>query len=36
LVIGPGIVLVVAILAINVFGDGLRDGLEPREARALL
>lgn len=35
LVIGPGIVLVVAILAINVFGDGLRDGLEPREARAL-
>ncbi|GAB3468555.1 ABC transporter permease [Actinophytocola sediminis] len=35
LVIGPGIVLVVAILAINVFGDGLRDGLEPREARVL-
>lgn len=35
LVIGPGVVLVVAILAINVFGDGLRDGLEPREARTL-
>ncbi|MFF5986968.1 ABC transporter permease [Prauserella flavalba] len=36
LVIVPGIVLIVAILAINVFGDGLRDGLEPREARSLV
>ncbi|MBK1787041.1 ABC transporter permease [Prauserella cavernicola] len=36
LVVAPGIVLVVAILAINVFGDGLRDGLEPREARSLV
>ncbi|TCP49938.1 peptide/nickel transport system permease protein [Tamaricihabitans halophyticus] len=36
LVIGPGIVLVLAILAINVFGDGLRDSLEPREARSLV
>ncbi|MEU6645189.1 ABC transporter permease [Saccharomonospora sp. NPDC046836] len=36
LVIVPGIVLVVAILAINVFGDGLRDSLEPREARSLV
>ncbi|MDA3647964.1 ABC transporter permease [Saccharopolyspora indica] len=36
LVIVPGIVLVAAILAINVFGDGLRDGLEPREARSLV
>ena len=35
LVVTPGVVLVVAILAINVFGDGLRDGLEPRKARAL-
>jgi peptide/nickel transport system permease protein len=35
LVVTPGIVLVVAILAINVFGDGLRDGLEPRKARSL-
>ncbi|GAB3564910.1 ABC transporter permease [Amycolatopsis endophytica] len=35
LVIVPGIVLVVAILAINVIGDGLRDSLEPREARSL-
>lgn len=36
LVIVPGIVLVVAILAINVIGDGLRDSLEPREARSLV
>jgi peptide/nickel transport system permease protein len=35
LVVTPGVVLVVAILAINVFGDGLRDGLEPRKARSL-
>ncbi|MFL6120183.1 ABC transporter permease, partial [Actinophytocola sp.] len=35
LVISPGAVLVVAILAINVFGDGLRDSLEPRKARSL-
>ncbi|MCG5218386.1 ABC transporter permease [Streptosporangium sp. KLBMP 9127] len=35
LIIGPGTVLVVAILAINVFGDGLRDRLEPRETRSL-
>ncbi|MGC7098475.1 ABC transporter permease [Amycolatopsis lurida] len=32
----PGAVLVVAILAINVFGDGLRDRLEPRESRSLV
>lgn len=32
----PGVVLVVAILAINVFGDGLRDRLEPRESRSLV
>jgi peptide/nickel transport system permease protein len=35
LVTTPGIVLVVAILSINVFGDGLRDSLEPRKARSL-
>jgi peptide/nickel transport system permease protein len=35
LIIGPGIVLVLAILAINVLGDGLRDRLEPRQVRAL-
>jgi peptide/nickel transport system permease protein len=35
LVISPGVVLVVAILSINVFGDGLRDSLEPRKARSL-
>ncbi|ASR35590.1 ABC transporter permease [Prauserella marina] len=36
LVVVPGVVLVVAILAVNTFGDGLRDGLEPREARSLV
>ncbi|MGN9785398.1 ABC transporter permease [Nonomuraea sp. ZG12] len=35
LIIGPGVVLVLAILSINVFGDGLRDRLEPRETRSL-
>jgi peptide/nickel transport system permease protein len=35
LVTAPGVVLVVAILSINVFGDGLRDSLEPRKARSL-
>lgn len=35
LVVFPGIVLVAAILAINVVGDGLRDRLEPRESRSL-
>ncbi|MGP4019574.1 ABC transporter permease [Saccharopolyspora sp. 5N708] len=35
LLVVPGIVLVVAILAINVLGDGLRDRLEPREPRSL-
>jgi peptide/nickel transport system permease protein len=35
LVVSPGVVLVVAILAINVYGDGLRDSLEPRKARSL-
>lgn len=35
LVISPGIVIIVAILSINVIGDGLRDSLEPRKARSL-
>ncbi|GAA5050342.1 peptide/nickel transport system permease protein [Thermocatellispora tengchongensis] len=35
LVAGPCAVLVVAILAINVLGDGLRDRLEPRQPRSL-
>ncbi|MEU6266183.1 ABC transporter permease [Saccharopolyspora shandongensis] len=35
LLIFPGIVLVAAILAINVLGDGLRDRLDPREPRSL-
>jgi peptide/nickel transport system permease protein len=36
LIIGPGVVLVVAILAINVLGDGLRDRFEPRQTRSLI
>jgi peptide/nickel transport system permease protein len=35
LLFAPGIVLVVAILCINIVGDGLRDRLEPRETRSL-
>jgi peptide/nickel transport system permease protein len=30
LVLVPGIMLVLAVLSINVFGDGLRDALDPR------
>ena len=26
----PGAMLVIAVLAINVFGDGVRDALDPR------
>jgi peptide/nickel transport system permease protein len=29
----PGLALVVTVLAINLFGDGLRDALDPRQAR---
>lgn len=35
LIIAPGAVLVVAILAINIIGDSLRDRFEPREVRSL-
>ncbi|GIT79788.1 ABC transporter permease [Leifsonia sp. LS1] len=35
LIIAPGAVLVVAILAINLIGDALRDRFDPREARRL-
>lgn len=35
LIVAPGVVLVAAILAINVVGDGLRDRFEPRETRTL-
>lgn len=35
MIITPGAVLVLAILAINVVGDGLRDLSEPRETRSL-
>ena len=30
LTIVPGVMLVLAVLGINVFGDGLRDALDPR------
>jgi peptide/nickel transport system permease protein len=30
LVLAPGLMLVIAVLGINVFGDGLRDALDPR------
>jgi len=30
LVLVPGIMLVLAVLSINVFGDGVRDALDPR------
>lgn len=35
LILAPGAVLVVAILAINLVGDSLRDRFDPREARPL-
>jgi peptide/nickel transport system permease protein len=35
LLFAPGLVLVIAILCINIVGDGLRDRLEPRESRSL-
>ncbi|GAA0996080.1 ABC transporter permease [Acrocarpospora macrocephala] len=35
LLLGPGVVLVLAILSINVLGDGLRDQLDPRTSRSL-
>jgi peptide/nickel transport system permease protein len=27
----PGLMLVITVLGINVFGDGLRDALDPKE-----
>lgn len=36
LILAPGLVLVAAILAINLIGDGLRDRFEPREVRSLV
>jgi ABC-type dipeptide/oligopeptide/nickel transport system permease subunit len=30
LVVFPGIAIVITVLAFNVFGDGLRDALDPR------
>jgi peptide/nickel transport system permease protein len=34
IVIGPGIVLVVTVIMINLFGDGLRERLDPRMRRS--
>lgn len=36
LIVAPGVVLVLAIVAINLVGDSLRDRAEPREVRALV
>jgi peptide/nickel transport system permease protein len=33
LAVFPGIALVLVVLAFNVFGDGLRDALDPRTTR---
>ena len=35
LVVFPGIVLALAILSVNLLGDGLRDHFEPRPVRRL-
>ena len=35
LILTPGVLLVIAILAINLIGDSLRDRFDPREARSL-
>lgn len=35
LVFAPGIILALTILSVNLVGDGLRDALDPREARLL-
>jgi peptide/nickel transport system permease protein len=35
LLIYPSIVIVAVVLALNVFGDGLRDLLDPRKRGAL-
>lgn len=35
LALAPGLLLALAILSVNLLGDGLRDALEPREIRAL-
>jgi peptide/nickel transport system permease protein len=29
----PGLAIVIAVLAINLFGDGLRDALDPRQQK---
>ncbi len=34
-VLAPGIMLVVAVMSVNVFGDGLRDALDPRSKAAI-
>lgn len=36
LLLAPGVVIVIAILAINLIGDSLRDRFEPRETRSLV
>ena len=33
--LGPSLALLVTVLAFNLFGDGLRDALDPRAARTM-
>jgi peptide/nickel transport system permease protein len=33
--LGPGIALLLTVLAFNLLGDGLRDALDPRSSRTL-
>jgi|SRR5579875_3022067 len=34
-VLAPGIMLVIAVMSVNIFGDGLRDALDPRSKAAI-
>ncbi|HEX3616257.1 MAG TPA: ABC transporter permease [Solirubrobacteraceae bacterium] len=34
-VLAPGIMLVIAVMSVNIFGDGLRDALDPRSKAAV-
>ena len=34
-VLAPGVMLVLAVMSVNIFGDGLRDALDPRSKAAI-
>jgi peptide/nickel transport system permease protein len=34
-VLAPGIMLVLTVMSVNIFGDGLRDALDPRSKAAI-